>query len=108
KNTSMTMEVYVLKSFAKVQGARLGPYLMHTPYRLELPNHPHPLNKVQDVRLGPYLMDVDDWEAPNGMVYAFYVMEYLRGESIRSFIKKRGDVWLGVFMLQLLDDLEQL
>src|SRR5699024_1992552 len=80
KNTSMTMEVNVLKSFAKVQGARLG----------------------------PYLMDVDDWEAPNGMVYAFYVMEYLRGESIRSFIKKRGDVWLGVFMLQLLDDLEQL
>lgn len=79
-STSMTMEVNVLKSLAKVQGNRLG----------------------------PSLFDVDDWETPQGIKYAFYVMEYLQGESITSFMKRNGSEWIGVFMLQLLDDLERL
>lgn len=80
KNTSMTMEVNVLKS----------------------------LNKVQETSLGPYLLDVDDWEAPRDIKYAFYVMEYLNGETLTSFVRRQGDEWIGVFMLQLLDDLERL
>ncbi|MFD1849247.1 protein kinase domain-containing protein [Oceanobacillus bengalensis] len=80
KGTSMTVEVNVLKSLQKVQGSRLG----------------------------PYLLDVDDWVSTYGNTYSFYVMEYLDGQSISTFIKDNGDVWVGVFMLQLLEDLEQL
>lgn len=80
QGTSMTVEVNVLKALHKVQGNRLG----------------------------PYLLDVDDWRTPQGTTYSFYVMEYLQGESMSSFIKKNGSEWVGVFMLQLLEDLEQL
>lgn len=80
KGTSLTVEVNVLKA----------------------------LKKVQARRLGPSLLDVDDWVAPNGLTYSFYVMEYLQGETIPSFLRKHGSEWTGVFMLQLLEDLEQL
>lgn len=78
--TSMTIEVNVLKSLQKVQGNRLG----------------------------PYLLDVDDWKAPSGAKYSFYVMEYLKGEEMAKFIRNNGSEWTGVFLLQLLDDLEKL
>ena len=80
KGTSMTVEVNVLKSLKKVQG-----------------NH-----------LGPSLLDVDDWMSPRGEVYSFYVMEYLKGETLSRFIKANGKDWLSVFMIQLLEDLESL
>lgn len=80
KSTSMTMEVNVLKSLKKVQGSRLG----------------------------PSLLDVDDWKHSGGWTYSFYVMEYLRGETLSNFIKRQGGEWIGVFMLQLLDDLDRL
>ncbi|WP_100011859.1 protein kinase domain-containing protein [Lentibacillus sediminis] len=80
KGTSMTVEVNVLKSLGKVQGNRLG----------------------------PYLLDVDDWVSPSGEAYSFYVMEYLQGKSLASFLQSRGSEWTGVFMLQLLEDLEKL
>ena len=80
KSSSITMEVNVLRT----------------------------INKAQDHKLGPYLLDVDDWVAPNGEQFSFYVMEYIDGESLSSFIKQQGSVWIGVFMLQLLDDLEKL
>ncbi|WP_156418700.1 protein kinase domain-containing protein [Lentibacillus amyloliquefaciens] len=79
-NTSMTVEVNVLKSLAKVQGSRLG----------------------------PFLLDVDDWEVSRHNKFTFYVMEYLEGESMRSFISRHGHEWIGIFMLQLLDDLAHL
>ncbi|WP_087974049.1 protein kinase domain-containing protein [Oceanobacillus rekensis] len=80
KGTSMTVEVNVLKSLKKVQG-----------------NH-----------LGPSLLDVDDWMNPRGEVYSFYVMEYLNGETLPHFIKANDKDWLGVFMIQLLEDLDRL
>lgn len=80
KGTSMTVEVNVLKSLGRVQGSKLG----------------------------PYLLDVDDWISPSGLTYSFYVMEYLEGEPVTDFIKNHGSVWIGVFLLQLLDDLENL
>ncbi|CDO04940.1 Serine/threonine-protein kinase PknG [Oceanobacillus picturae] len=79
-STSMTVEVNVLKSLEKVQGTRLG----------------------------PYLLDVDDWVSPLGAKYSFYVMEYLKGEPLGTFIQQQGKEWLGVFMLQLLEDLNKL
>lgn len=80
KSTSITMEVNVLKS----------------------------IDKAQDKHLGPYLLDFDDWIAPDGRRYSFYVMEYVQGDRLRDFIKKQGSEWIGVIMLQLLEDLEKL
>ncbi|MFC3040966.1 protein kinase family protein [Virgibacillus xinjiangensis] len=80
KGTSLAMEVNVLKS----------------------------LNKVQGNPLGPYLMDVDDWHPPGGDTYTFYVMEYLQGKSLSEFVARNGSSWIGVLMLQLLDDLHRL
>lgn len=80
KGSSVTMEVNVLKTFQKVQGNRLG----------------------------PSLLDVDDWIDPRGKQYSFYVMEYLRGKQLSTFIKTNGEEWLGILMLQLLGDLESL
>lgn len=79
-STSMTMEVNVLKSLAKVQGSHLG----------------------------PSLLDVDDWVLSNGQTYTFYVMEYVRGVTLPTYMQQNGHEWIGVFMLQLLDDLEKL
>lgn len=78
--TSMTQEVNVLKS----------------------------LNKVQDNRLGPFLLDVDDWETQSGHVYSFYVMEYIKGIRMETFIKQNGYEWIGVFLVQMLEQLEKL
>ncbi|MCG5105130.1 protein kinase domain-containing protein [Oceanobacillus alkalisoli] len=80
KQTSMTLEVNVLKALKQVRGNLLG----------------------------PALLDVDDWLAPNGRTYTFYVMEYVQGESVQQFFRKNGASWLGLFMVQLLEDLEKL
>lgn len=80
KSASMTMEVNVLKSLAKVQGDQLG----------------------------PLLYDVDDYIGPDGVTYIFYVMEYLQGERLGQFIRRNGEEWIGILMVQLLDDLERL
>lgn len=80
KQTSISMEVNVLKALEQVQGTRLG----------------------------PVLFEVDDWLAPNGKTYAYYVMEYIHGETIPAFIRKNGAIWLGPLLLQLLEKLETL
>lgn len=64
--------------------------------------------KVQEHQLGPCLIDVDDWEKTRDTMYSFYVMEYLEGENIAAFVRSKGTEWIGVFMLQLLGDLERL
>ena len=76
---SITSEVNVLKSFAKVQGSALG----------------------------PSLIDVDDWQSTNGQI-SFYVMEYIEGPDFLSFMSQKGNSWLPVLVLQLLADLEKL
>ena len=76
---SITSEVNVLKSFAKVQGSTLG----------------------------PSLVDVDDWIRPSGKI-SFYVMEYIKGPDFLTFIQQKGSVWIEVLILQLLSDLHLL
>lgn len=79
-SSSITTEVNVLKSFQKVQGNRLG----------------------------PSLIDVDDWVQPNGKQISFYAMEYLRGKELSTFVQNKGNEWIGILMVQLLRDLEEL
>jgi serine/threonine protein kinase len=76
---SITSEVNVLKSFAKVQGSTLG----------------------------PSLLDVDDWISRTGNI-SFYVMEYIHGLSFIQFIEQKGKSWVPILILQLLSDLEKL
>ena len=76
---SITSEVNVLKSFAKVQGSALG----------------------------PSLLDVDDWERPGKRV-SFYAMEFIKGPDFLSFLQQKGPDWTGVMILQLLADLQLL
>lgn len=73
---SITSEVNVLKSFAKVQGSSLG----------------------------PSLIDVDDWRVQNQNI-SFYVMEYIEGPDLLSFLEIKGKGWTEVLILQLLNDL---
>ncbi|WP_141434193.1 protein kinase domain-containing protein [Bacillus sp. 03113] len=74
---SITSEVNVLKSFEKVHGYALG----------------------------PSLIDVDDWITRSGII-SFYVMEYIKGMDLLSFIKQKGHSWTGVLIIQLLKDLD--
>lgn len=76
---SITSEVNVLKSFVKVQGSVLG----------------------------PSLLDVDDWQTNQGKV-SFYVMEYIHGTDLLTFIHQKGESWTIVLFLQLLNDLDKL
>jgi serine/threonine protein kinase len=76
---SITSEVNVLKSFAKVQGSTLG----------------------------PSLLDVDDWPRKSGNIF-FYVMEYVEGPNLLSFLSRKGHAWMSVLVLQLLSDLDKL
>lgn len=78
-NATIASEVNVLKSFEKAQGDSLG----------------------------PSLIDVDDYVV-NGKVYSFYVMEFIQGDSLLTFLRKRGNEWLNVLSLQMLTQLEQL
>ncbi len=77
---SITTEVNVLKAFGKVQGANLG----------------------------PSLLDVDDWAPSVNKQYSFYVMEYLHGVDLNTFLKSKGYEWLFILIIQLLDDLDHL
>ena len=77
---SITSEVNVLKSFAKVQGPST---------------------------LGPSLLDVDDWQTGRGLI-SFYVMEYIHGPSLLSFLQQKGKGWMPVLFIQLLNDLAKL
>lgn len=61
------------------------------------------LSSVQGQSLGPFFVEMDDW---NGLT--FYVMEYIHGQSVASFIKNKGNEWIVVLMLQLLTELEKL
>jgi serine/threonine protein kinase len=76
---SITSEVNVLKSFAKVQGSTIG----------------------------PSLLDVDDWVKGTGTI-SFYVMEYIHGLSFLEFVEQKGKSWMPILVLQLLTDLERL
>jgi serine/threonine-protein kinase len=76
---SVTSEVNVLKSFAKVQGSILG----------------------------PSLIDTDDWIRRDCTI-SFYAMEYIEGPNLLTFIQQKGHSWAEVLILQLLSDLQTL
>ncbi|WP_307728926.1 hypothetical protein [Alkalicoccobacillus plakortidis] len=64
-------------------------------------------SKKQGVALGPKLLDVDDLVFGTH-TYPFYAMEYVKGEALIPFMRGKGPEWLGLLILQLLGDLENL
>ncbi|MBO1004708.1 serine/threonine protein kinase [Pseudogracilibacillus auburnensis] len=65
------------------------------------------LAKVQGYALGPFLYEMDDWDVGSKKIH-FYVMEYINGPDLLSFVSQKGRVWAGIMVLQLLDILERL
>lgn len=76
---SIASEMNVLKSFSKVQGSSLGPYLFHG----------------DDLVRGQFTL-------------TFYVMEYIEGQEFLTFVNTKGKHWVVILLLQLLSSLEQL
>ncbi|UCZ53323.1 phosphotransferase [Bacillus shivajii] len=64
-------------------------------------------SKVQGPSLGPSFFDVDDYVFQN-QVYPFYTMEYIKGQPFLPYIKTKGPEWIGVLVIQLLNDLHRL
>lgn len=59
----------------------------------------------KNVAVGPELIEADDWVLSPEIQYSFYVMEYIHGESLKSFLQKHGANWTGLFLIQLLNQL---
>ncbi|WP_042353249.1 protein kinase domain-containing protein [Bacillus massiliigorillae] len=76
---AIASEMNVLKSFSKVQGSSLGPYLFH-----------------------------GDDMVKGQVTLTFYVMEYIEGQEFLPFVKAKGKHWVVILLLQLLSSLEQL
>lgn len=55
----------------------------------------------------PFLLDVDDYSI-NGSTVPFYVMRYIPGSPVKSFLKKHGTQWIGVIGYRLLERLAEL
>lgn len=66
------------------------------------------LAKAQDEFLGPSLFDVDDWIINEKESYSFYVMEYIKGDSFSVFMRRHNREWIGVILIQLLEQLHHL
>jgi len=62
---------------------------------------------ARGVNLGPLVYDVDDVATPHGKAF-FYVMEWVRGRDLPSFLQLRGRHWTPVLLLQLCNCLELL
>ncbi|WP_404446844.1 serine/threonine-protein kinase [Sutcliffiella horikoshii] len=100
--------VYLTRSSKGLAALKISENSMSITSEVNVLRH---FSKVRGFSLGPSLLDVDDWEhlALGGkQTFSFYVMEFLEGEPLLSFVQKRGMEWAGILTLQLLTDLETL
>lgn len=56
----------------------------------------------------PFLFDVDDLYGPDGREYPFYIMRYVRGSTLASYLKQQGPEWFPLVGLNLLGRLAKL
>ncbi|AOZ92803.1 protein kinase domain-containing protein [Paenibacillus crassostreae] len=64
-------------------------------------------DKEEGITHRPYLLEVDDYATQTRDI-PFYLMRYVEGMPIHWFIQKRGNEWLGIVGLRLLDKLRDL
>lgn len=58
--------------------------------------------------MDPFLFDVDDMYGPGGREYPFYIMRYVRGVTLASYLKEQGSDWFPLVALNLLGKLAKL
>jgi len=56
---------------------------------------------ARGVDLGPTVFDLDDVQHKSGNKVFFYVMEWVRGTNLKTFLQNRGLHWTPVLLLQL-------
>jgi len=61
----------------------------------------------REKRRSPFLLDVDD-AAVNGRDVPFYVMQYVAGVPVKSYLQQRGTHWFGVIGYRLLERLAEI
>lgn len=65
------------------------------------------ISKARGQSLGPSFLEADDWERGREII-PFYVMEYIDGPDLLSFVTGKGFSWAAVPLIQLLSDLQHL
>lgn len=66
------------------------------------------LDKQKSYGAEPFLYDVDDLYGPDGREYSFYIMRYVRGSTLASYLKEQGNEWFPLVGLNLLGKLAKL
>ncbi|MEK3884260.1 serine/threonine protein kinase [Paenibacillus sp. PL2-23] len=66
------------------------------------------LDKQRGAGSEPFLYDVDDLYGPDGREYSFYIMRYVRGSTLASYLKEQGAEWFPLVALNLLGKLAKL
>lgn len=99
-----TGSVYLAESTNGLVALKIGLNSMAITSEVNVLKH---FSKVQGQILGPSLIDVDDWVTNEG-TFPFYVMEYLKGQDLLSFLQGKGNEWIGILIVQLLGDLDRL
>lgn len=96
--------VYLAETVGGLAALKIGTSSMSITSEVNVLKH---FSKVQGQVLGPSLLDVDDFIIQRQTI-PFYAMEYLQGEELLTFVANKGDEWIGIFMVQLLGDLDRL
>lgn len=65
------------------------------------------LERVRGASPGPFFIEADDLEK-NGGIYPFYIMEYIDGLMLHTFMRNKREEWIFIVLLRLLDFLEPL
>ncbi|MFB4165039.1 protein kinase family protein [Alteribacillus sp. JSM 102045] len=99
-----TGSVYLVETRTGQAAVKIGENKMSLTSEINVLKH---FSKVKGNVLGPSLWDVDDIEIRNE-TYPFFCMEYLKGEPLVTFTKRKGIEWAPVLMVQLLGDLDRL
>ncbi|WP_158738505.1 serine/threonine-protein kinase [Alteribacillus sp. YIM 98480] len=99
-----TGSVYLVETRTGQAAVKIGENKMSLTSEINVLKH---FSKVKGNVLGPSLWDVDDIEIGNE-TYPFFCMEYLKGESLLEFTKRKGVEWAPILMVQLLGDLDRL
>ncbi|OES45912.1 protein kinase domain-containing protein [Domibacillus iocasae] len=65
------------------------------------------LERVRGTSPGPFFIEADDAEKKDG-IYPFYIMEYINGPMLHTFIKEKKKEWAIILLIWLLNFFEPL
>lgn len=103
-------EVYLVAAQGKLYALKISSHAVNI--ALEFRRWKELNREVQGASLGPFVVEMDDFQH-SGLykqeeVLFFYVMEYIKGVPLATFLSQRGSVWAGALILQLLSFLQHL